>query len=282
MDLHRIALEGLEASIAAEGAELRSLRHPRLGEVMWGAGPAWPRVSPVLFPVVGRLAGDRLRVGGRDHPMKQHGFARDRRFEWAERGASSCRLVLEDDEATRAAFPFAFRLGLSYALAPGALRVGYRVTNTGETPLPASLGAHPAFRWPLREGAEHRIVFADEEPAPVRRLRDGLLDHVPRPTPVQGRTLPLSRALFEEDALILDAPRSRALRYEAGDAALEVAWEGFAQLGLWSKGDFLCIEPWHGFADSVGFSGDFFEKPGIRILAPGEAWDLAWSVTIPA
>ncbi|MCW2622271.1 MAG: aldose epimerase, partial [Frankiales bacterium] len=44
---------------------------------MWQAGPAWPRHAPVLFPVVGRLPGDVLRVAGVDPRMTQHGVARD-------------------------------------------------------------------------------------------------------------------------------------------------------------------------------------------------------------
>ena len=286
-DRHGFGDDRLRVEVAAHGAELQSVRDARRGELLWDGGPAWPRRAPVLFPIVGRLNGDALRVDGRAYPMGQHGFARDRAFAWTDRADDGCRLRLEDDAASRAAFPFGFRLEVAYRVEAGALHVGYRLEAPADAPLTASLGAHPAFRWPLTDGVApeaHRIVFAEDEPEPVRRLAGGLVALEPRPTPIEGRALALSRALFVEDALILDRPRSRRLRYEAPEAfALEFAWDGFRQLGLWSKpdaGDFLCIEPWRGLADPAGFTGELADKPGVMRLASGEAVELGWSVRV--
>ena len=44
--------------------------------------------------------------------------------------------------------------------------------------MPVSLGAHRRFAWPLAEAVEkpaHLLEFAEPEPAPVRRLTEGLL-----------------------------------------------------------------------------------------------------------
>jgi galactose mutarotase-like enzyme len=51
-------------------------------------------------------------------------------------------------------------------------------------------------------------------------------------------------------------------------------------LGLWSKpgAPFLCIEPWEGVTDPVGFAGDFRQKPGVFQIAPGELKTIAISV----
>lgn len=274
--------DGVAATISANGAELTSLRDATGRELMWDAGPAWPRHSPVLFPIVGALRGDRLLHGGQSYPMTKHGFARDRRFTWVERGPSSCRLTLEDDTETRAVFPFAFRLELSYQVQDGALRVGYEVVNTGSVTLPASVGGHPAFRWPLAGGVhtDYRIEFAEDEGEPIRRLDDGLLRPDPLPSPVQERTLPLDPALFEDDAIIMLSPRSRSLRFLGPDAGIEVAWSGFEQLGIWQKpgAGFLCIEPWRGYASPVDFDTEFAGKPGLMLIPPGEARTLGWSV----
>jgi galactose mutarotase-like enzyme len=35
---------------------------------------AWPRHSPLLFPIVGRLKNDQLRYRGKTYPMTQHGL----------------------------------------------------------------------------------------------------------------------------------------------------------------------------------------------------------------
>ncbi len=273
----------LRAGIKAQGAELCSLVHARVGEVLWQAEPAWPRHSPVLFPIVGKLRDDAYAHGGQRFGMTQHGFARDRRFGWEEVTATSCRAVLQQDAASLAAYPFAFRLELHYAVAGETLRLTYRVSNAGEAPMPFGLGAHPGFRWPLREGAAHGLEFEQEEPAPIARLRGGLLETDAEPSPVQGRVLPLSRALFEADAIVMPAPRSLSLRYGAeGGPALRFAWHGLAHLGLWARpgGDFLCIEPWQGLPDPIGFSGELADKPGMVLLPPGETWEAGWEVTV--
>jgi galactose mutarotase-like enzyme len=159
--------------------------------------------------------------------------------------------------------------------------------NPGKAPLPASLGLHPAFRWPLapdRTKAAHRLTFGAEEPGPLRRLTaEGLLDPNPRPSPIQDRVLPLDEGLFSEDALIFLEPRSRNLRFEAeGGPALTLRWEGFPHLGIWAKPDpgpsFLCIEPWEGYADPADWQGDFTDKPGAFLLAPGAT--RRWNLTI--
>ncbi len=288
-DRHSFGDDRLRIEVAAHGAELQSARDGRHGDLLWNGGPEWPRRAPVLFPIVGRLNGDTLRVDGRGYPMGQHGFARDRAFAWVAREPDGCRLRLDDDARSHAVFPFGFRLEVDYRVRAGALHVGYRLEAPADAPLIASLGAHPAFRWPLARGVApeaHRIVFDEPEPEPVRRLEGGLLAPDPRPTPVDGRTLALSRALFVDDALILDRLRSRRLRYEApGAFGLEIAWKGFHELGLWSKpdaGDFLCVEPWRGYADPVGFADEFADKPGVMRLAPGEVAELGWSVRVVA
>lgn len=281
-----MSLGDLEAEVSAMGAELQALRH-RTVDLLWDGGPLWPRRAPLLFPIVGGLKGDTLRHGGRAFRLPRHGFARDRAFTWLERTPEGCTLELTDDDATRAAYPFAFRLRVQYRIQQGGLRTELALTNPGGEPLPASLGGHPAFRWPLAPGlpkAAHRVVFAQDEPAPIRRLdARGLLEPDPRPTPVQGRILALREGLFEADALILDRLRSRSLRFETeGGPAIAVAWENFPHLGLWAKPDpgpsFLCIEPWQGFASPAGWEGDFEDKPGVVVLAPGET--RTWSYTL--
>jgi galactose mutarotase-like enzyme len=286
VDQHQIDNGRLSAVIKADGAELRSLRRAGGTELLWQAGPVWPRQAPVLFPIVGRLKDDRLLHGGTSYSLTQHGFARDRRFSWEECGQLGCRLSLTDDAETRARYPFAFRLDIAYALEEDSLVVRYLLSNPGDAELPASLGAHPAFRWPLADGIPkdaHVLEFDADEPAPVSRLANGLLGEDDFPTLIEGRRLRLNEALFAEDALILKHPASRSVRYTApGAPVIEVSWTGFEQLGLWSKGrgDFLCIEPWHGFASPAGFDGDFSAKPGLLHIPPGETRELGYRVTV--
>jgi galactose mutarotase-like enzyme len=264
------------ATIKADGAELCSLRNADGQDVLWQAGPEWPRHAPILFPIVGRLKGDVLRHRGKTYPMTQHGFARDQRFAWTAREKTLCALSLSDSDESRAKYPFSFRLDVSYVVEGDELVIGYAITNTGDEMLPASIGAHPALHWPLGEGAAkdaHRIVFEKSEPAPIRRLDGGLLLPDAEPTAVQGDTLALSEALFAKDAMIFDQIASSSLRYSApGTPTISFAWDGFPQLGIWSKPSgaaFLCIEPWHGYASPVDFDGEFSDKPGVMHIAAG-------------
>jgi galactose mutarotase-like enzyme len=274
-DRHVIQNGYLSAAIKADGAELCSLRDATDAEMLWQGEPIWPRHAPVLFPIVGRLKDDTLRHNGRSYHLTQHGFARDRRFAWLNRSATGCRLVLRDDIETRAIYPFPFRLEVGYALEDDALVNSFTIINPGRETLPASIGAHPGFRWPLAEDVDktaYMLEFEQPEPAPIRRLTGGLMGD-PQPTPIQGNTLALDPALFDADALILDQVASSSVRFTApGGEVIEVAWEGFNELGIWMRpgGDFLCIEPWHGTHSPVGFDGEFRDKPGLLLIAPGD------------
>lgn len=276
MDRHALSNGYLSATVKADGAELCSLCDAQGTELLWQAHPVWPRHAPVLFPIVGKLKDDRLLHAGKAYRLTQHGFARDRRFAWLSRTPTACRLVLHDDAETRALYPFAFRFEVSFSLDDDALVNSFTVTNTGRELLPASVGAHPAFVWPLSaelDKAAHGVEFAAEETAPIRRLAGGLLDPQPQPTPVQGRRLALDPTLFDADALIFDQLASRSVRYTApGAEAIEVSWEGFRELGIWNRpgGDFLCIEPWHGAHSPADWDGEFRDKPGVMLIPPGE------------
>jgi galactose mutarotase-like enzyme len=283
--IHTLSSGGMSAIVAAHGAELQSLRGADGHERLWQAGPQWPRHAPLLFPIVGRLKNDELRHQGKTYPMTQHGFARDQRFDWVERGPSHCTLVLTDNADTRSRYPFAFRLTVRFSLTAAGLEVSLEVANTGEDMLPASIGAHPAFNWPLASGVakeNYHLTFAEDEAAPIRRLRDGLLRAASEPSPIKGRTLALAEALFADDAIILDQLRSTSVRYAADHGpSIEMSLKGFHQLGVWSKpggAPFLCIEPWHGFASPSDFDGEFSAKPGMMHIARGDKRVLTYRI----
>jgi galactose mutarotase-like enzyme len=286
-DNYTFGNEAITATVKADGAELCSLTNAEGLELLWQAGPQWPRHAPTLFPIVGRLKNDVLRHRGKLYPMTQHGFARDHRFEWVERGPASCTLVLSDNAQTRARYPFGFRLAITFAVTGPGLDVALEVANTGDEMLPASIGAHPAFNWPLLPiltKEAYALTFSRNEPAPIRRLRDGLLRAAPEPTPITGNKLALRERLFDDDAVILDRVASTSVRYAAERGpAIEVSWEGFPELGVWSKlggAPFLCIEPWHGFASPSDFDGEFADKPGVMHIPEGEKRVLKYHIGV--
>lgn len=297
MDEVRIASDQLAVVVARHGAELQSLRWRPPGpggegagegqELLWQAGPEWRRRAPVLFPVVGRVVDDEVVVDGRRHPMGQHGIARDLEFEVLEATPARAVLRRQDDEGTRRQWPFPFSLVVTYEVTGASLRVRWAVSTTGERPMPFSLGWHPAFRWPLVDGAakdEHRVVFDEEETAPVRRVRSTLLTPEPEPSPVVDRVLPLAEGLFAEDAVVLERLASRSLRYSApGTPVVRLDVEGFPSLGVWSKpsgADFVCLEPWAGLPSPEGWQGEVADKPHSLSVAPGEVREVACTVAV--
>jgi galactose mutarotase-like enzyme len=283
---HSFSTPGVTACVRAGGAELCTLRDSVGTEYLWSAAPIWPRHAPVLFPIVGRLRNDTLVHEGRSYHLTQHGFARDRRFSWVRRFPTGCVLALRDDAQTRTMYPFPFRFEIHYSIEDLTLAVTFRVTNSGDTVLPASMGAHPAFRWPLVSGLAkeaYLLTFDADETAPIRGVADGLLTDAVRPSPINGRHLPLEEQLFSDDALILPHPASRSVRFAAAQGpAVTVAWAGFTQLGLWSRtgGDFLCIEPWSGMASPSDFTGEFMHKPWLMLIPPGESRSAAYRITV--
>lgn len=288
VEKHDFGAAGLTASVHAQGAELCALADHTGHPYLWPAASAWPRHAPNLFPIVGRLAGDRLGHQGKSYQLTQHGFARDMPFTWIARSTNGCTLALVDDAGTRDKYPFPFRFEIAYAARDNTLSVTYTVINTGAETLPASMGAHPAFRWPLQPDLPkqaYSLVFEAEETAPLRGVSGGLLTAASRPSPIQNRVLGLRSALFDDDALILPAPKSRSVHYTAErGAGLSVGWDGFTQLGLWSKpgGDFLCIEPWQGMASPADFDGEFAEKPWLMLIPPGQRQSATMTLTVHA
>ncbi|MET0251531.1 MAG: aldose 1-epimerase family protein [Novosphingobium sp.] len=286
-NLVTIASDALTARINPLGAELWSLAGADGREYMTDADPAfWTGHAPLLFPVIGELNGKLFRLNGREYPMPRHGFARHSLFELVEHGPSLARFALRDSGSTLAVYPFAFELEMLFRLDGATLAMRATVENPGSEPLPFSFGFHPAFAWPLPGGGDklaHTIAFEQEEPEAIRRLDAAGLLAGSEPTPVRGRTLPLAPELFEADAVVWDRIASRSLTYAGpGGATLEIAFPDTPELGLWQKpgAAFLCIEPWAGHADPVGFTGDLPDKPGIVTLAPGEAHSLRMDVTV--
>ena len=282
-----IANDHLKACLDSQGGELCRLSAGGL-EFLWDGDPAvWGRQAPNLFPIVGCLQGDRLVHEGQTYTLPKHGFARDKAWSLVRLSGHACTLRLKDDAQTRAQYPFAFNLCLTARLEGNALRIQYDLLNPGEHTLLASLGAHPAFRWPLLAGLakeDHWLDFEKAEDGLLPALEvNGLLAPSPRTSPLADRRLNLQDRLFSRDALIFQQVRSRSVRFTAKDGpTVEVAWDGFPHLGVWTKpgAGFLCIEPWRGLPSPGDFQGEFKDKPGVFQVSPGATVTASYIVKV--
>ena len=284
-----IASPSLSADIATLGAELQNLCDADGHRLQWDGDPrVWSGRAPLLFPIVGMLAGGAYRLDGRRHPMPKHGFARQATFDVVSHESDAVVLRLQADDATRAMYPFEFQLDVAITIVDATVRLSATVGNHDTKPMPASFGFHPALRWPLPFGqprADHFIRFEHDEPAMIRRIdADGLLLPTAQPTPVQGDVLLLRDELFDDDAMIFDRLASRCVSYGATEGPrLEVRFDGLPMLGVWTKpggAEFICIEPWQGCADPLGYDGDIRDKPGIVMIEPEDSREFTMTIAL--
>lgn len=261
----------LSAQINPLGAELTHLQDADGRELMTDADPAyWTAHAPILFPVVGMPSGETIRIDGQEYAMPKHGFGRRSLFEIVSVEPDRVIFALTDSAATRAIYPFAFRLEIGFTVKDHTLDIDVTVINPAAQTLPASFGFHPAFAWPLPYGEDrdaHSITFSSVEADMIRRIAaDATISPDLRQTPAKGRALLLDDAIFAEDALVWDNLKSDSLLFGADTGPqLMIKFPDTPMLALWTKmgAGYVCIEPWHGIADPQGYLGEFRDKPGI-------------------
>ena len=275
--------------VSPQGAELQSLivnGH----EYLWQGDPAyWGRRAPILFPIVGRLANDTLRIDGCEYTMKQHGFARDAEFIYRDG-----KYVLVEDG--RDNYPFAYELSASYITGGNTLNCNWELKNRGSNTMHFQIGAHPAFLLPDYNPADeiHGYIQCfdayDNTVSPLlfNRLEEGLRVPygIPKALLNEKAVLTLTNTTFAYDAILIEAKQVAkvALFDKQGNRVLTVSCPQAEAFGLWAPNKpgcpFVCIEPWCGIADKQGFKGDISERDCIHSLDPNEKYSFKYSISI--
>lgn len=290
----QIRNEKLEVEISTHGAEVKRVYHLEHElDYLWNSNPSfWSKSSPILFPIVGRLAKNQYLYNGESYSLSQHGFARDLEFEVVEQATDLVWFELKATDETRENYPFDFVLRIGYELEGETLVVKWKVLNEGENVMPFSIGAHPAFSTKLGSEDEfsdyylhfennegvHTYLF-DDESGRVYEEKEEIIDKL--------KLLPLSKELFEEyPTLIIENETSILLGCYNHDREVSVRFEGFPYVGLWSPinrdgeiADFICIEPWYGLGDTVEAPQEMMNKKGIELLKPNSTFEACYSMT---
>ncbi|MBT2289704.1 aldose 1-epimerase family protein [Paenibacillus albidus] len=280
-----------EAVISTLGAELVSFRRKDTGaEYIWSGDAAyWTGRSPVLFPIIGAARNGEIKVDGQAYTIGNHGFARRCEFTLVEESDTTAVFLLSHSESTLDSYPFKFKLYITYTLNGNQLELGYRVDNIDEQDIFFQLGTHPAFNCPFAgEGSLADYFLEFDEPEHLERLflnASGLLISGKSESVLheaQQAILPLNHEMFYDGALIFREVNSRqiTLKSKLSATSVVVSYQGFPDLGIWQPKDapFVCIEPWHGVADSEHFEGELQDKEGIIRLPQGA--DFTSSLTI--
>lgn len=279
---HVLQKDNTQLHIKSLGAELCSLTVDSR-EIIWpGNEQWWPRHSPVLFPLIGKSRGDQIHIDGKDYAMAQHGFARDMEFllDETKSTASTIGFVLYDSGESLQKFPFPFELHLNYTLLKNGVHLHYKVFNPGNRPLPFALGAHPAFILPETGFKDLALNFSEIETGERHLLKNGLFNGETHRMG-EGLRLILNESQFESDAIVFKGIKSRKVQLTGPEYNLEMQFGGFTDFGIWTKqgcSDFLCLEPWYGFADSTKGPIPLEKRPGIHLLESGQAFEAFWQV----
>jgi len=296
----RIRLDNqfFHAEIESFGAELKSLVKKENGqEYLWEADPAyWGKTSPILFPSIGKLADGGYRYGGAFYAMEKHGFARDMDYKVAHQEDGRVVLTIESNEDTLRKFPFPFLLEVEYVLSDKGVEEKWRLHNQGESTMYFSFGGHPAFACPLvidgvkkgkRTDCAVKIYGPKEEDilsSTEINIETGLLTGKHIDVPTKQGVFPIVDHIFDRDALVLEGQNITAVGLLDGDGVEYVRLEapGCPVWGIWSMptsdASYVCIEPWWGICDQVGYQGTIEERHYINQARAGEVWEAGFLI----
>jgi galactose mutarotase-like enzyme len=273
----------LVALINPLGAELTELSKNDGVNVLWKKDSSfWNRISPNLFPIVGRLKSDSYTYENRNFSMSQHGFVRDFYFEVINQDESSVIFELNSNEVTKQQYPFDFTFQVCYSIENSKLKVKFNVQNRGGEVLPYSVGGHPGF---AVNGSinDYYLVFEGNYKS-ERWLLEGPYYSGKTEPILLNEFFELDYKLFENDAIVIRNPKfgKVMLAHKKQGKLLSVSSNNWHAIGFWSKQNapFFCIEPWWGWADSINSSGKFIEKEGLNFLNANEIGSHSFEIEL--
>ncbi len=282
--------DALAVRISSKGAELQSVVCEGI-ERMWSGDPAvWGRRAPLLFPLIGRLRDGWYANGGERVDAPMHGFCRDRAFAAEQVSGTHARFETTSDEGTRAVFPFDLLLRVDFSLEGATIVKTHTVENAGEVPMPFELGGHEAYETRLLPGERMADYYVRFEGADALGMFDmdeeGILALPKIEVPLEdGRLTKTPEQLGIDTVVLENVPGGRVVLASAANPhEVEVEFPDFPYLGIWTKAGqadarYLCLEPWSALPDALFSPRELAEKPGVRVLAPGERATLAYRMT---
>ena len=283
--------ETLRVEVSAHGAELQSIRKGDVEYLWQGDSRYWGRRSPVLFPIVGSVWEARYRVDGTEYQLGQHGFARDMDFILVCATDTEVRYRLESSDETLAKYPYPFVLEIAYRLHGSSIDVIWEVKNPSDKDMYFQIGAHPAFFYPdydPEKSGRGFFTFDRTEGIECIRIKEkGCVDAVTKwPLEMPEGVLKLEKDTFDaiDTIMVQDNQLKRVNMFkEDGTAWLSLSFDA-PVVGIWSPpgkvAPFICIEPWYGRCDRVGYEGEYKDKDWMNCLAPGEGFKSVYTIEI--
>ena len=281
----------IKLTVAEHGAEIKSLIRKADGkELMWQADAAyWGRTAPVLFPLVGNYYQKKSVFKCQTYEMGQHGFARDMDFMLGRQTDNELVFLLKDNEESRKKYPFSFLLVITYRLENDTVNVEWKVENPNEETMYFSIGGHPAFNCDL----DTYTLRFEKDNQPNAKITaniiaddgSGCLGDEQKQFELENGVLGMSDELFSRDALIIEDRQSDKVTLidDKGQDVLAVKFDA-PLFGVWSPvgkhAPFVCIEPWYGRCDRVGFNQKLEEREYGNTLSITDIFQVSFDIQV--
>jgi len=291
---------GVEAAVAPDfGAELTGLRCRFRGEWVellyrardYSPTDGWRGKAPILWPAVARNFPKDVKFdlkrqdcvydyAGKRYTIPISGFVRE--MPWtvvrlaADDDSALLELEVRDTAETRAQYPFAFRLRVTYRLAGGRLEMLHAVQSDegNAAPMFFSIGNHITFRTPLIDGSPLEQVLM-QTPSTIEYLKDATtlptgdkqpLSYVEPVGIADLKAVPaISLGGYTGDAwLRLVDPAGLAVRLSHHAESLPA--EPLVQFNVWGRprDGYLSPEPIVGLQNSLNLQQGLIELPAGR------------------
>ena len=150
-----------------------------------------------------------------------------------------------------------------------------------------SIGAHPAFNWPLdnEKKEDSYLEFINIKSTKRYFLNEKGLVYKSANLKIEDNKIALNDELFKDDALVFNDSNIKQITFKnlKNKNYVKLDFENFPYLGIWSKpsgSPFLCIEPWFGIADEKNSTQHLENKRGIISLQKDEIFSSFYSIEV--
>jgi aldose 1-epimerase len=276
LTLHSGALEAdivpsIGGGLAAFRWHGQDIMRPASAEALAAGDPLGLAMFP-LVPWSNRIALGRFQQDGQDvtlprnlgdHPHAIHGHGWQQ--PWSVAASSESSAVLTYDHSADA-WPWAYHAQLHYRLTVRGLESRLSVENRSATRMPAGLGLHPYFQRTPQMQVHARLDGWWETDAEVMPTQHRTCDERTDWSGLlrEGRTIDTAFTGWDGSAKLVWPEAGLELQMTASNAA---RW-----LVIYApqSGSIICLEPVTHPTNAFNQS----ERPGIRLLDPGESTEL--------
>lgn len=241
----------------------------------------WKNHATVLFPIVGRLKGNKSTFRDKDVFFEtNHGFARNSIFNLEESRIDEKKAELiysiKSNQETKRFYPFDFIFQVIYTITEQFLSITFKILNKDhENPLYFSCGWHPGFS--VNEG--YQLYLKTNESTQLIVGDDNLLTGEMKQLSQDDFQNIIKKDLSKALILKIDKGLEREVILSMHDRELVAKFYDCEFIGFWSnnRNEYICIEPWQG-VDDLQKQSSFDKKMGIVLLEPDGAEQFSITV----